>query len=128
MSDKSIQKFYISCKTLEVVKLGYYSLITDKSIETISTYIRNLKGFYLKCQNKLNNEKKDKITDTAISKLLHENPNLEEVSFYITGSTFFTKAFDQEYPKLRKLKLDFIHLSKPEDLALLEGIGSCKNL
>ena len=128
LTDKAIMKFYRTCKTLETIKLGYYSGITDAAIDTIPSFLENVTGLYLKCSNKLNHTRKDKITDTCLAKFLKRYDRLQHFSIYLVGPIFLYKAFESTLINLKTLKIDHLILNKSADLILLENLSKCENL
>jgi len=127
-SDKMALKVYRQCKSLQTIKMGYYSQITDSVLETLHSYLENVKHIYLKCPNKNHIEKKEKLTDTCFAKFLNNYSKLQTLSLYIVGANFFTKSFQKEIPNLTTLKLEHIVFTKEEDLQTISNLKQCVNL
>lgn len=127
-SDKMALKLYRSCKAIQTLKFGYYSQITDTVLDTMHSYLENVRHVYLKFPNRSHIDKKEKLTDGSFAKFLNNYSKLQTLSLYIVGPGFFTKSFQKEIPNLTTLKLEHVLLNKEEDLQSLANIQQCVNL
>lgn len=129
MSDKMAMKIYRTCKSVQTLKFGYYSNVTDTVIETLPSYLDKVKGLYFKCPNKNNNlMKRDNITDICFAKFLGKYNKLETLSIFMIGPNFLGKALANPLANLTTLKFENIMLPKDEDLSLISNLKHCVNL
>lgn len=128
LTDKMVMKIYRTCKSVQTLKFGYYSNVTDTVIETLPSYLENVKGLYFKCPNKNNTLKRDQITDTCMAKFLGKYNKLETLSIFIIGANFLNKALVNPLANLTTLKFENIMLAKDEDLASISNLKQCTSL
>ncbi len=128
LTDKIVAKIYYNCKALQTIKFGYYSQITDNVLDTLPTFLQEVKEVNFKSPNKQHAEKKEKLHDGSFAKFVQNYSKLCKFSLYICSSHFFSKAFVSPLENLTILKFEHIILNKEENLEIIHNLIYCPNL